>query len=70
MQRIDAAFITLKMLKPDRTEYEGAEIVRDGPGRYHADIPIDLSGTWQYRWSAGAAADQGSFYVEPSAFLV
>jgi hypothetical protein len=57
------------VLKPDGTEYEGAEIVRAAPGRYHADILVDLSGKWSYRWSAGEAGDEGTFQVERSAFV-
>lgn len=36
------------------------EVVRDGVGLYHADIPLPASGQWAYRWelqapNAGAA---------------
>ena len=55
-------------MRPDGSEYEGAEIVRDSVGKYHADISVDLSGKWRYEWRAGIAADSGEFEVEQSAF--
>jgi hypothetical protein len=40
-----------------------------GPGHYHADIAVDQSGRWRYRWSAGDSGDEGQFEVERSAFV-
>jgi hypothetical protein len=57
------------VIRLDDTEHVGAVIVPDGPGRYHADIAVNLSGKWSYRWSAGAAGDAGEFFVEASAFV-
>jgi hypothetical protein len=34
-----------------------------------ADILIDQSGRWQYRWSAGQVGDEGEFQAEASAFV-
>lgn len=30
------------------------EVVRDGVGRYRADIPLNAAGLWAYRWELGA----------------
>jgi hypothetical protein len=43
-------------------EYGGGEITRDGPGAYHRDILVPISGLWHYRWLIdGQAADEGTF---------
>lgn len=42
---------------------------RDALGMYHADIVVDRSGIWFYRWEgSGSAADNGDgqFFVRPS----
>lgn len=43
-----------------------SEIVKDSVGHYHADIDIDSSGIWRYRWYStgdGQAAEESSFFV-------
>lgn len=32
------------------------EVVRDGVGRYHADIPLTAAGLWAWRWELAAPA--------------
>lgn len=35
--------------------YGGApEVIRDGEGLYHADIPLSAAGQWAYRWELSA----------------
>ena len=29
-------------------------VTRDGPGRYHADVLLDASGQWYFRWETGS----------------
>ena len=65
----DAPGLMLTVLRPDGSEYDGAEIVHDSVGKYHADISVDQSGKWRYEWRAGIAADSGEFFVEASAFV-
>ena len=46
-----------------------AEIVRDGLGTYHADIPLTASGQWAYRWECvtpHAGAAEGVITVQKS----
>jgi hypothetical protein len=47
------------------------QVVKESTGIYHVDIPVDLSGTWHYRW-AGTGAARGalerSFQVRESKF--
>jgi hypothetical protein len=69
LEGIDPGNITLRVLRPDGIPYVGAIIEHDGPGHYHADILIDQSGRWQYRWSAGQVGDEGEFQAEASAFV-
>jgi len=41
-----------------------AEVVKDGTGVYHADIPVPSAGTFYFRWvgtGAVAAAEENSF---------
>ena len=65
----DAPGLMLTVLRPDGSEYEGAEIVHDSVGKYHADISVNQSGKWSYRWQAAQAGDEGEFIVEASAFV-
>lgn len=46
-------------------------VVRDGVGAYHADVVLDTSGPWAYRWEAFGiirTAAEGSIKVKPSSF--
>lgn len=48
-----------------------AAIVRDGTGRYHADLPLTAAGRLYYRLEAGAAnagADEGCIVVAAGRF--
>lgn len=48
-----------------------AAIVRDGTGRYHADLPLVAAGKLYYRLEAGAAnagADEGCIVVAAGRF--
>lgn len=50
---------------------DDAALVRDGAGVYHADISIDQSGYWRYRFYStgiGQGASEQSFSVKASAF--
>lgn len=49
-----------------------AELVRDSLGNYHADIPLDASGQWAYRWeltTPNAGAAEGVLHVRKSYVL-
>lgn len=68
----DPTTLTLKVLAPGDltvTTYTYPTdpiIVKDSTGNYHADLPLDASGTWRYDWQGtGAAAfsEGGKFYV-------
>lgn len=46
-----------------------AEVVRDGTGAYHADLPLATAGQWAYRWeltAPNAGAAEGSINVQKS----
>lgn len=48
------------------------EIVRDGVGRYHADIPLVGAGPWAYRLelaAPNAGAAEGVINVQKSRFI-
>lgn len=70
----DPTAVTLKLRKGDGTvvtfTYPPAgTIVRDSLGKFHADISIDLPGTWAYRWEGTApvqSAGQETFVVQPA----
>lgn len=47
----------------------GADIVRDGLGAYHADLPLATAGLWAYRWelaAPNAGAAEGVINVQKS----
>lgn len=69
----DTCSLRLKNRSGDLTYAFGAdvEMVRDGAGGYHVDVPITVSGMWLYRWEStgnGAAAAEGRLYVRASHF--
>ncbi len=44
----------------------GGEIVKDSTGNYHADLDVETSGQWYYRWFStgnGQASLEQSFLV-------
>lgn len=46
-----------------------AEVVKDGVGKYHANIAMNLDGKWTYRWEAdapNAGAAEGRIAVKKS----
>lgn len=73
----DPGALTLKIEPPAAsvTTYTygtAAEIVRDGVGLYHADIPLTTPGRWYYRWelsTPNAGAVEGSIEVKRSRFM-
>lgn len=49
------------------------EVVRDGLGLYHADLPLSVAGSWYYRWESDApnsGACEGAFPVFASRVLL
>ena len=47
------------------------ELVRDGAGLYHADIPLTAAGLWAYRWqltTPNAGAAEGKILVSAGRF--
>lgn len=58
-QAADPGSITLLVRPPasapDSYVYGAApEVIRDGVGAYHAEIPLTAAGQWAYRWELGA----------------
>lgn len=72
----DPDTIVLKVSNPSgvKTTYTygvGQTIVRDGVGQYHADILLNQTGRWWYRWEgtgAVQAAAEQMMYVAETAF--
>lgn len=49
-----------------------AEVVKDGVGKYHANIVLPADGAWTYRWEAdapNAGAAEGKIVVKKSIVL-
>jgi hypothetical protein len=70
----DPTAVEFKWLKPGGTvqtwQVEADEVVNDAVGKYHADLTIDVKGTWLYKaFGTGAVhvAQEGWFYVKTSA---
>ena len=66
----DPGALALKLKKPDGstvTHNDGSGVVlKDATGAYHADIALDASGPWAWRWESSApnaGADQSTFDV-------
>jgi hypothetical protein len=65
----DAVFLSVRS-PSGLMSYEygvGDVIVKDGVGKYHADIDADEPGVWFYRWWStgnGQAANEGRFEVK------
>jgi hypothetical protein len=69
----DPDSVTLRVKQPDATVtvyvYPGGDIVKDGTGQYHYDLPIADSGDWYYRYEgtgAVQAAAENLFHVYKS----
>ncbi len=73
---MDPTTITVKHKKPDGTVITwvygtDTEVVKDAVGKYHADITLDQSGTWLYRFEGTGsvvAAGEEVFHVRKSLF--
>lgn len=55
-----------------RTYGSAPELVRDGVGRYHADIPLEDSGVLYYRWETdapNAGAAEGKLSIAQGRFV-
>ncbi len=70
-QTADPGAIALKVKAPAGivTTYGAPEVVRDAAGIYHADIPLNASGIWAYRWelsAPNAGAAEGVIQVQKS----
>lgn len=72
----DPGTLALKIKKPDGSmvtnSYGGGVVLKDGTGAYHADIALDASGPWAWRWESAApnaGADENTFYVAKSLVL-
>lgn len=69
----DPTTVTLKIRKGDGTSatytYALGQVIRDSLGIFHADISLDVPGTWAYRWEGTGptqAAGQNTFVVQPA----
>lgn len=54
-----------------RTYGTAPELVRDGVGLYHADLPLEAAGVLHYRWEAdapNAGASEGTLSVAKGRF--
>jgi hypothetical protein len=76
-QAIDPAALRLKVQPPAGAMIAyiwgvDAEVIRDALGRFHADIVLDASGHWHWRWESDAppaAAAEGCLVVAGSRFV-
>lgn len=66
----DPTTVALVYRKGDGTTgtvtWAAAQVVRDSPGVFHYDLPVDVSGIWHYRWETTGtvqAAEPGAFSV-------
>jgi len=67
----DPTDVTATVRQPDGTTASytlSTGIIHDSTGAYHLDVPLDLAGSWTYKFvGTGTAADvgAGTFYVRP-----
>lgn len=63
----DAGSVILRVRDPEGTVTTPV-VNHDGTGKYHADVEVDASGKWWYRWEslAPVAAAEDTFIVHPS----
>lgn len=74
---VDPGSITLKIRPPlgavvAHAYGATATVVRDGTGRYSAQIALTAAGTWAYRWeltTPNAGAADGVIHVQKSRFV-
>jgi hypothetical protein len=70
-QDVDPTAVILQIKKASGALIDVPDARRLKAGNYYYDVTVDEPGTWFYRWTStgvNAAADEGSFYVEPSSF--
>ena len=73
---VDPTAVTVRVKPPTGTLVvwvygTDAEVVKDATGAYHADVDIDETGSWYFRWEgtgAAQAAAERLFTVRGSAF--
>lgn len=73
----DPAGLTLRVKAPSGavTVYvygTAAEVIRDGAGDFHADIPATAAGIWAWRWEATGSVpgvEEGAVMVSASRVL-
>ena len=53
----DPTTVVLLVMAPDNTQttYSGGQIVHDSVGNFHCDVPVTLSGIYNYRWTGSGA---------------
>lgn len=71
----DPTTVTLKHEDPSGNEtsltYAGGTVTKSSTGIYYADVTVDESGTWKYKWigtGTVAQADEGAFWGKRSDF--
>jgi uncharacterized protein YfaS (alpha-2-macroglobulin family) len=42
-----------------------ADVIQDSEGLYHADLTVDETGVWWFRWDGDAVIEEGAFIVRP-----
>jgi len=68
--RVDPTDVFCKIRKPGQDPLD-IPVSRTAPGIYEAEIDLDVSGTWHYRFAgtgAYQAADEDEFKVQADAF--
>ena len=61
-QLLDLEIVSLRVMDPQGEERDMPP-VRDGEGRYHADVVADIPGRWWWRWEADGGIEDGFFDV-------
>jgi hypothetical protein len=74
----DPGAVTFRIVTPSGTDttytygQPDGMIVKDGVGRYHADVSANAEGRWRYRFAGTTpvqSADEGFFRVRESSFV-
>lgn len=65
----DPSTISLYVKPPSSSaESHTSDIVKDAVGKYHFDLPLDVAGSYGYRWQTTGANQgvvEGGLYVYP-----
>ena len=65
----DPTSLSLVIQAPDGTSTtHTSDIVKDSVGKYHFDLPLDLAGSYGYRWQSSGenqGVSEGGLYVYP-----